>query len=116
MSSHSRAWDCGVSIALGDNWDHDIAVERRMLPHEGVEYPRCIAGERACPPEDCGGPWEYLEFLAALDNPDHGRHEDFRKWCGGFDPAIFNLADVSRALDELRENQKWLRAPPRGSD
>lgn len=40
---------------FGDSWDHKVALEK-ILPFEfGVQYPRCLAGERACPPEDCGG-------------------------------------------------------------
>ena len=40
---------------FGDGWNHEIAVEK-ILPHEsGKRYPCCVAGERACPPEDCGG-------------------------------------------------------------
>ena len=31
----------------------------------GKAYPTCIAGDGACPPEDCGGPHGYL---AGLDN------------------------------------------------
>jgi len=41
---------------FGDCWEHEIEVEKVMEPEAGVRYPRCLAGERACPPEDCGGP------------------------------------------------------------
>ena len=51
-------------------------------------YPVCVAGERACPPEDVGGAFGYAEFLAALADPAHPRHEPMRSLVGGaFDPA-----------------------------
>src|SRR5712671_3053157 len=45
-----------------------------------LRYPRCIAGKRACPPEDCGGPWDYAEFLEAIRDPKHERHEELPEW------------------------------------
>ncbi len=39
---------------FGDCWEHEIVVEKVIEPEAGVKYPRCLDGERACPPEDCG--------------------------------------------------------------
>ena len=47
---------------FGDGWEHSITLEDVMEPKKGVKYPRCIQGERNCPPEDCGGPMGYLDF------------------------------------------------------
>lgn len=41
---------------MGDIWEHTIQIEK-ALPAEAGVIPRCIDGKRACPPEDCGGPW-----------------------------------------------------------
>ena len=41
---------------FGDQWMHQLVVEERFPPEQGVKYPICVAGRRACPPEDCGGP------------------------------------------------------------
>lgn len=56
---------------FGDDWCHDITVEKVLAPEPGMRYPACRAGRRACPPEDIGGPWAYAEFLAALEDPKH---------------------------------------------
>jgi len=44
---------------FGDEWRHDIVVEKILPAEPGVAYPRCIAGRRAAPEEDSGGTWEY---------------------------------------------------------
>ncbi len=46
---------------LGDLWRHDLRVERILDCEVGRTYPVCIGGRRAGPPEDCGGPWAFLE-------------------------------------------------------
>ncbi len=84
---------------LGDNWDHVVQVEKTLEAEAGVRYPRCIAGKRACPPEDCGGPWGYPEFLEAIQNPRHERHEELLEWVGGeFDPEAFDPETVNEEL------------------
>lgn len=40
---------------FGDYWQHDVLLEAVLQPAPGRKYPRCIAGERSCPPEDVGG-------------------------------------------------------------
>jgi hypothetical protein len=42
---------------FGDDWRHDIVVEKILPAEPGVAYPRCIAGRRAAPEEDSGGVW-----------------------------------------------------------
>jgi hypothetical protein len=48
---------------FGDNWEHKIQLEKILPREKGVNYPICIKGKRACPPEDCGGIWGYAELL-----------------------------------------------------
>jgi hypothetical protein len=85
---------------FGDDWEHRIVVEK-VLPFDRTDpqFFRCLAGERACPPEDCGGPWGYAELLEALADPKHARHHDLLDWLGGsFDPEAFDLAATNAAL------------------
>jgi Plasmid pRiA4b ORF-3-like protein len=87
---------------FGDNWQHEVLVEKFLLPEEGQEYPVCVAGKRACPPEDVGGPWGYMEFAEAIRDPEHERHEEFLEWRGEFDPEEFDLDAVNEKLRRLR--------------
>ncbi len=95
---------------FGDGWQHDVTVEKVLVPQPGTRYPRCIAGRRACPPEDVGGPWGYQEVLAAVADPGHDEHERWVEWVGGrFDPDEFDVEVVDKALDMLA----WAEAPVR---
>ena len=40
---------------FGDDWEHVILIEGTVSRAAGQRYPACIAGKRACPPEDSGG-------------------------------------------------------------
>lgn len=84
---------------FGDAWDHEITVEK-ILPREaGKRYPVCVAGERACPPEDCGGVWGYGNFLEAIRDPENEEHDSMLEWVGGsFDPEAFDVAALNNRL------------------
>jgi Plasmid pRiA4b ORF-3-like protein len=85
---------------FGDGWEHDVVVEAIGPPEAGTTYPRCLAGRRACPPEDCGGPWGYHGLLEALKDPAHEDHADLSEWAPpDFDPDHF---DVDEATDAMR--------------
>ncbi len=74
---------------FGDDWIHEIIVEKRGRPKAGARYPLCLGGERACPPEDSGGIYGYHEKLKIIEDPDHLDHEDIKEWLGPhFDPII----------------------------
>jgi len=45
-----------------DGWQHDVRVEQILPPDPRRDYPVCIGGRRQVPPEDCGGPWAFLEL------------------------------------------------------
>jgi len=77
----------------GDNWRHKITVleHRKIKDSPDTVFPSVLAGERACPPEDCGGPYRYPEFLEELSDPEHEEHESSKEWAGPFDPEIFSV-------------------------
>ncbi len=93
----------GYTYDFGDNWDHEVLVEKVLPPGEGQPYPVCVDGRRACPPEDVGGPWGYAEFLDAIRDPSHEQHEELLEWVGGeFDPESFEPDAVNRDLRRLK--------------
>lgn len=80
---------------FGDNWEHIIKLEKILPRGVNTDYPTCIAGERACPPEDCGGAWGYGEFLRSIRNPKHKEHKEMLEWVGGeFDPEYFDAKEI----------------------
>jgi hypothetical protein len=86
---------------FGDSWQHEIVLEKTLEPEPQVMYPRCIEGERACPPEDVGGIWGYAEFLEAIADPAHEDHDERLRWVGGkFDPEKFSVDEVNRKLGQ----------------
>jgi hypothetical protein len=83
---------------FGDSWHHDIAFEKFADPEAKVNYPCCVAGARSGPPEDIGGIWGYAEYLEAIANPKHERHEEFLEWNGDWDAEEFSVEEVNKAL------------------
>ena len=81
---------------FGDGWRHTVELEE-IIPRNGnAVYPICIAGERSCPPEDCGGVWGYQDMLRILNGPNNKEHAEMLTWVGGaFDPDHFNVNEVN---------------------
>jgi hypothetical protein len=86
---------------FGDDWWHDIVVRAIGRPDPRRMYPLCTAGERAGPPEDCGGVWDYTDLLALLKGSGE-EYDEMLTWLGGdFDPASFDRNLVNRQLRQL---------------
>jgi hypothetical protein len=84
---------------FGDGWEHEVRFEGNKPKEPGTKYPVCLEGDRACPPEDCGGIWGYVDFLEAIRNPKHEEHESMLKWIGGrFDPEEFDAKKATKAM------------------
>ncbi|MDP7619618.1 MAG: plasmid pRiA4b ORF-3 family protein [Dehalococcoidia bacterium] len=89
---------------FGDGWTHDVLLEKILPPDRDTDYPVCIKGKRACPPEDCGGPWGYEELLQTLRDPAHPEHEDLLRWAGGqVDPDAFDLEETNAERDDYMQ-------------
>ena len=90
---------------FGDDWQHVVVHEGFESADDDRKYPRCIAGEGRCPPEDCGGVPGYADFLEAIRDRKHPRHEELLNWVGGgFDPDKFDPKDV--VFGDPRERRK----------
>ena len=88
---------------FGDSWQHQVRIEDGLSEEPKRRYPICVGGQRQAPPEDCGGPWAFLqrrdavpfdvvEHLARLvESVDAGDRDAIR--------------DLSEEIESLRE---WL--------
>lgn len=91
------------------SWVHEIEVKDICIVTPLDEdderlLPRLYGGERAGPPEDCGGPSGYADMLQALRDPDHPEHGDSRRGAGAYDPERF---DVWMARNHLTLAAVW---------
>lgn len=84
---------------MGDDWVHRVVFEpsAARVGYVSSMLPLCVAGENACPPEDCGGPPGYADFLEAIGNSKSNRRTELLDWVGGvFDPKGFDLNRINR--------------------
>ena len=82
---------------------HEIRAEKIEAPDAGTKYPTCIEGERAAPPDDCGGPPGYERLLEVIKDPDDDEYEEMLEWVGkSFDPEELDVARLNKALARLR--------------
>jgi hypothetical protein len=111
LPKSGKRFSFGYEYDYGDGWEHEIVFEGCLRSEKGVRYPICVEGERDCPPEDVGGTGGYEEYLQAMADPEHERHEEFMGWRGPFDPAKFDPAAASkkmqRGLPDWRK-QEWM--------
>ena len=88
---------------FGDGWEHDVVIEELIHSDAGLKFAVCLDGERACPPDDVGGPGGYVAFLEAIADPDHEDHDNFLEWVGGsFNPGEFDVANANALLQKVR--------------
>ena len=92
---------------FGDSWDHEIVVEKCLVPEPGRAYPACLGGEKHGPPEDCGGLPGFYNLLEAVGDSEHEQHEELLEWLGDdFDPEAFSVDDVNQRLAPLQRRRK----------
>ena len=65
---------------FGDEWVHDITLEK--IVDEKLKKASCVDGDGACPPEDCGGADDYMDFREIISDPKHPLHRDMLEWEG----------------------------------
>lgn len=80
----------------GDSWAHEIRFEGMVPADAKASYPRCVAGARACPPEEIGGVWGYEALLHGDDEDGLGSFEDLG--IEDFDPESFDRKATNAAM------------------
>jgi hypothetical protein len=103
---------------MGDFWQPDLQLEA-VLPREPRKhYPVCTDGTGDCPPEDCGGPWGYLDLMAERDSgmallealDDQALvAQRLLDWYDGGPQPTYDDAEFVAALDRMRD---WLEDAP----
>ncbi len=99
---------------FGDNWIHDITIEKIVETDKKLKKPICIKAKMADLPEDCGGPWGYEELLDILADKKHERYAEMKEWVeGGFstwydDREYVDIEKINMRLDNYKEHAKFL--------
>ena len=96
-----RNRSAGYLYDFGDRWEHKITLEEILEDNEN-EWPRVLAGEGACPPEDVGGPTGYALFLDAWNRPENPEHEALRIWGKAMHYDAFDIDQKNRLLAARR--------------
>ena len=93
----------GYVYDFGDGWDHTLVVESVLPALSDARAARCLAGERACPPEDVGGIDYFNEVAAALRGQPHELDDldALLQWLPvGYDVDRFDVEATDRLLAE----------------
>jgi len=87
---------------FGEGWQIEIKVEKTQTVEKGMYYPQCAAGERAGPPEDCGGLEAFHDMLACIAEPDTELGREWIEWLGpDYQPAVCDPVKINKALRKL---------------
>lgn len=92
---------------FGDDWEHEITLEKILTEQPGVKHPVCIDGAMACPPEDSGGVHGFYEKLEAIKNPQDKEEEYLKEWMGAnYNPEVFNPEAANKKLLQIKKYLK----------
>src|SRR5688572_4868364 len=84
---------------FGDEWRHEVRLERVLSAGENEPRMYCLDGARAGPPEDVGGPFGYAEWLEMLTSGDESERSEAQEVLGeDFDAERFDLDAVNQRL------------------
>lgn len=83
-------------------WLHRVTLEAIEVLQPAEALPRCMAGERHCPPEFCAGVWGYEDLLDRLNDPEDPDYDQLWDQVGyDFDPETFDLEATNQRLQGL---------------
>lgn len=93
---------------FGDHWEHQIVLEKILRPDAAPSQPQCVGAEGACPPEDCGGIWGYMNLLKILADKKHPEHLDTKEMWTMDTLKNASFVDVNDINDTLAEyTEAW---------
>jgi hypothetical protein len=101
----------GYVYDFGDNWEHRIVVEQTGTAETAAKYPRFLAGERRCPPEDCGGPPGYFDFIENIARKHSKKAKEALDWYGGpYDPDDIDVEQINITLGRIANSYRTGRS------
>jgi hypothetical protein len=93
---------------FGDNWSHSVILERTNYKLKQYETPvMCMAGKRACPPDDVGGVGGYENFCSIMTDKSHPEYKEYKTWFGyAYDPEFLDIDFIN---NQLLRYMRWSR-------
>lgn len=91
-----KASECLYEYDFGDSWEHDVKLLQTVEMPDSFNL-RLLDGQRAFPPEDCGGVGGYqrcIKVLKGARDPDN-----LREWLEDWQPEAFDLEAVKKRFD-----------------
>ena len=87
---------------FGDFWEHSVRLEARLPAKGGKSHPYCIGGQRRAPPEDSGGPHEFMARLDEVPILEYELLDDIQE-------ALHNndLTAIRDRIEDIGELQRW---------
>jgi len=98
---------------FGDYWEHRIIVEQTNSAGTDAKYPRFLGGERRCPPEDCGGPPGYFDFIENIARKQSKKAKEALEWYGGpYNPDDIDAEQINITLARIANAYRTGRSKP----
>lgn len=92
---------CEYLYDFGDGWAHNVKLIAVHSDSQAFEQ-RLLDGERAAPPEDCGGPPGYermVQFSETGEDPHGDDPKHLAEWLDGWTPDAFDLSATKEIFD-----------------
>ena len=92
---------------FGDGWEHKLILEKKLPFDSAMQLPQCIKGKRACPPEDCGGVWGYMDLIEIMNDKSNPEYAERAEWLEDnfditdFNPELFDLDHINARLQHI---------------
>lgn len=97
---------------FGDGWIHEVKLRGEVSLPEAFKR-RLLDGERAAPPEDCGGEGGYERIVSVVEKGEDpwNELEHVRSWLGDWKPETFDLQATKASFDRVKASPRKSARP-----
>jgi hypothetical protein len=101
-----KGWSIPYIYDFGDGWRHAVKVVKVHTGELSTNRFDLLDGAGACPPEDCGGAYGYVELIRILNDPNDREHENMAEWFGAekLDPEEFDIEAAGIRVGSLNRD------------